>query len=157
MGYPRNDAEVRHPGLIVAILAGCGIVVALMQTLVIPLIPALPRLLRTSADNTSWVITVTLLAGAVTTPISGRLGGMFGKKKMLIVSLALLSAGSLFWIWPVFRDGNGPRQVVRSTRLRSRPKLARPYIWRLSILSRLTLPSTTPEFQERVRPLRTAS
>ena len=32
------------------------------------------------------------------------------------------------------------------TRLRSRSKLARPYIWRLIILILLTVPSTLPEF-----------
>src|SRR5262245_29285807 len=48
-------------------------------------------------------------------------------------------------------------QVVSRTRLRSRGSPARPYIWRLSILRRLTLPSALPEFQGRVRPLRTAS
>ena len=42
------------------------------------------------------------------------------------------------------------------TRLRSRSKLARPYIWRLIILILLTVPSTLPEFQCRVRPLVTA-
>lgn len=36
-------------------------------------------------------------------------------------------------------------------------KPARPYIWRLIILIRLTWPSTIPEFQGRVRPAMTAS
>jgi transposase-like protein len=36
-------------------------------------------------------------------------------------------------------------QRARSTRFRSRSRLARPNIWRLSILSRLMLPSTGPE------------
>jgi MFS family permease len=81
--------------VIVAIVAWCGIVVSLMQTLVIPLIPDLPRLLDTSASNASWVITATLLAGAVITPISGRLGDMYGKKRLLILCLAALSAGSV--------------------------------------------------------------
>ena len=52
------------------------------------------------------------------------------------------------WIWPTFRDRTGPgagdRHASR-TRLRSRSNLARPYIWRLSILIRLTVPSTVPE------------
>ncbi|KUN40341.1 hypothetical protein AQJ30_06660 [Streptomyces longwoodensis] len=38
---------------------------------------------------------------------------------------------------------------ARRTRLRSSAKPARPNIWRLSILIRLTCPSTTPEFQGR--------
>src|SRR5262249_21590410 len=48
-------------------------------------------------------------------------------------------------------------QTARMTRLRSRSKLARPYIWRLIILIRLTLPSTAPELCGRVRPLSTAA
>jgi MFS family permease len=81
--------------LIVVVLAFCGIVVALMQTLVLPLVASLPRLLDTSAGNASWVVTSTLLAGAVIVPITGRLGDMFGKRRMLIISLAVLSAGSV--------------------------------------------------------------
>ena len=60
-------------------------------------------------------------------------------------------------IWPVFRDDNEPLQVARRTRLRSNGKVARPYICRLIILVRLTLPSTTPELHGMVRPLSTAS
>src|ERR1017187_3915165 len=90
-----NSTEVKHPGAIIAILAFCGIVAALRQTLVLPLVASLPRLLDTSASNTSWVITSTLLAGAVIVPISGRLGDMFGKRRMLIISLAVLAAGSV--------------------------------------------------------------
>ncbi|WP_227878592.1 MFS transporter [Arthrobacter dokdonensis] len=76
-------------------LSFAGVVVALMQTLVIPLIPQLPRLLHTTASNASWVVTATLLAGAVVTPISGRLGDMFGKRRMLILSMTALIVGSV--------------------------------------------------------------
>jgi MFS family permease len=78
----------------VAVLAMAGIVVSLMQTLIIPLLPALPRLLHTSTSNATWAITATLLAGAVATPVLGRLGDMYGKRRMLLVSLVLLVAGS---------------------------------------------------------------
>jgi MFS family permease len=80
--------------LIVAVLAFAGIVVALMQTLIVPLIPELPTLLHSSASNTSWAITATLLAGAVATPVLGRLGDMYGKRRLLLVSLGLLVVGS---------------------------------------------------------------
>ncbi|HUQ61979.1 MFS transporter [Lentzea sp.] len=72
-----------------------GIVVSLMQTLVIPLLPMFPSLLRSSPGDTAWVITSTLLASAVATPVVGRLGDMYGKRRMLLVSLALLVAGSV--------------------------------------------------------------
>ncbi|MEV0295299.1 MFS transporter [Nocardia sp. NPDC050710] len=83
------------PAVLIAALGMVGVVVSLMQTLVIPIIPSLPALLHTSASNASWVITATLLAGAVATPISGRLGDMFGKRRVLFVNLLFLIAGSL--------------------------------------------------------------
>lgn len=83
------------PGAAVAVLAFVGIVASLMQTIVVPLIPQLPALLHTSATNTSWIITATLLAGAIVTPIAGRLGDIFGKRRVLVISLALLIAGSV--------------------------------------------------------------
>ncbi|BBZ21248.1 hypothetical protein MGAD_55830 [Mycolicibacterium gadium] len=66
-----------------------------MQTLVIPLIPELPKLLNTSASNASWVITATLLVAAVATPVVGRLGDMYGPKRLLIACAILMTLGSL--------------------------------------------------------------
>jgi MFS family permease len=77
------------------VLASAGITVALMQTLVIPLVPELPKLLHASAAETAWAITATLLAAAVATPIMGRLGDMYGKRRMLLVSVGMLVAGSI--------------------------------------------------------------
>jgi MFS family permease len=80
---------------VVAVLAFGGIVVSLMQTLVIPLVPELPKLLHASASGTVWAITATLLAAAVAVPVVGRLGDMYGKRRMLLVSLGLLVTGSV--------------------------------------------------------------
>ncbi|MBI0383590.1 MFS transporter, partial [Streptomyces albiflaviniger] len=77
------------------VLAFGGIVVSLMQTLVVPLVPDLPELLHTSASDASWAITATLLAGAVATPVLGRLGDMYGKRRTLLLSLAMLVVGSV--------------------------------------------------------------
>ncbi|ONI92557.1 MFS transporter [Saccharothrix sp. ALI-22-I] len=83
------------PGAVVAVLALGGIVVALTQTIAIPLIPQLPRLLHASPSDATWVVTATLLAAAVATPTVGRLGDMYGKRRMLLASLVLLAAGSV--------------------------------------------------------------
>ncbi|MFK0224987.1 MFS transporter [Streptomyces sp. NPDC090303] len=84
-----------HPGGVVGVLAMAGIVAALMQTLVVPLIGDLPKLLGTTASNASWVITATLLAGAVATPVAGRLGDTLGKRRVLLASVVPLVAGSV--------------------------------------------------------------
>jgi MFS family permease len=82
-------------GPLVFTLACAGIMVSAMQTLVVPLIGELPRLLHTSASNGFWAITATLLAGAVTTPVFGRLGDMYGKRRMLLFALGVLILGSI--------------------------------------------------------------
>ncbi|SED03755.1 Major Facilitator Superfamily protein [Amycolatopsis tolypomycina] len=96
MPEPSRAAAEASPraNLVVAVLALAGITVSLMQTLVIPLIPALPGLLHASAADATWAITATLLAGAVATPTMGRLGDMYGKRRMLLISLGALVAGS---------------------------------------------------------------
>ncbi|MCX5555462.1 MFS transporter [Streptomyces sp. NBC_00038] len=82
-------------GGVVGILAFAGIVAALTQTLVVPLIGELPTMFDTSPSNASWVITATLLAAAVATPVAGRLGDMYGKRRMLLASLVPLVLGSV--------------------------------------------------------------
>ena len=92
---PGDSRPADSPTRIVAVLAFAGIVVSLMQSLVIPLVPQLPQLLDASATDTTWAITATLLAGAVAVPTVGRLGDMYGKRRMLLVSIVLLVAGSV--------------------------------------------------------------
>ncbi|MEV7885935.1 MFS transporter [Streptomyces sp. NPDC002817] len=93
-----SDAPAAAPprsNAVVAVLAFAGIVVSLMQTLVIPIVPELPRLLDAPASDTAWAVTATLLAAAVATPVVGRLGDMFGKRRMLLISVVMLIAGSV--------------------------------------------------------------
>ncbi len=85
----------RATGPLVPVLAFAGIVVAVMQTLLVPVIKDLPQLLSTAPSNATWVLTSTLLSGAVATPIMGRLGDLYGKRRMLIASLAVMVAGAL--------------------------------------------------------------
>jgi MFS family permease len=84
-----------HPRVLIAVLSAAGIGVSLMQTLIIPLVPELPKLLDTSPANASWAITATLLTAAVATPVFGRLGDIFGPKRVLVACAVLLTAGSL--------------------------------------------------------------
>lgn len=77
------------------VLAAAATLVSITQTLVIPIMPRLPGLLGASTSATAWVVTSTLLAGAIATPIAGRLGDMYGKRLVLLVSLMLLGSGSI--------------------------------------------------------------
>ncbi|MER8045336.1 MFS transporter [Streptomyces sp. NPDC094032] len=78
-----------------AVLAAGGIVTTLVQTAVVPLLPQLPRLTGASPVDVGWVVTLTLLTGAVATPLLGRAGDMYGKRRMLLLTLGALAVGSL--------------------------------------------------------------
>ncbi|GGL91865.1 MFS transporter [Streptomyces fumigatiscleroticus] len=82
-------------GGVVATLALAGTVAAIMQTLVTPLIAEMPQLLHTSSSNAAWVVTVTLLVAGVCVPVSGRLGDLIGKRRMLLVCAVPLVIGSV--------------------------------------------------------------
>ncbi|MGW0173790.1 MFS transporter [Rhodococcus sp. NPDC003322] len=92
MPLPVRAASVR---VVVLALASCGIVVSLMQTIVMPLLPEFPRLLNTTPGGAAWLVTANLIAGAVCAPVLGRLGDMYGKRRLLLVALAVMVAGSL--------------------------------------------------------------
>lgn len=106
-GRTRGGDAVRaeQNGLIVVLAFG-GIVMSLTQTLVIPLLGMLPAILGTSATNAAWVVTVTLLAGAVAGPMMGRLGDLYPKKNVLIGVTAVMVIGSVLCalstsLWPM--------------------------------------------------------
>ncbi|MCX5285158.1 MFS transporter [Streptomyces sp. NBC_00198] len=80
---------------VIATLAFAGTVAAIMQTLVTPLIAELPQILHTTPANSAWVITVTLLVAAVCVPVSGRLGDLLGKRRMLLACSVPLVVGSV--------------------------------------------------------------
>src|SRR3954451_24799380 len=74
--HPRPAAEAvvsaaPRANAVVAVLAFGGIVVSLMKTLVIPIVPELPKLLNSPASDTAWAVTATLLAAAVAVPMMG--------------------------------------------------------------------------------------
>jgi EmrB/QacA subfamily drug resistance transporter len=76
-----------------AILALAALAFALAQTAVIPGMRGMTQSLHTSTATVTWVLTGYLVAAAVLTPVMGRLGDMFGKRRMLAVALVLFGAG----------------------------------------------------------------
>ncbi|OAA27883.1 arabinose efflux permease family protein [Frankia sp. EI5c] len=85
----------RSTRAVVTTLAGAGVIVTIMGTVIVPLIPSLPTLLHTSTADASWAITATLLAGAVAMPVAGRLGDLHGKRRVLVASTWIMVAGSV--------------------------------------------------------------
>ena len=93
-GSPHRTVS-RSTNAVIAVLALAGMLASLQQTLVLPLIPDLPEILDVGPTTASWAVTATILSGAVATPIVSRLADMVGKRRMIVVALITMTAGSI--------------------------------------------------------------
>jgi EmrB/QacA subfamily drug resistance transporter len=89
------ETDRLHPSLTFVVLALAGISYALLQSLVAPALPDIQHALHTSENSVSWILTAYLLSASVATPLIGRLGDMYGKERLLMIVLLLLSVGTL--------------------------------------------------------------
>lgn len=94
-GTPPAPGRTIPPIVSVIALCAGGLTAALTQTMVIPIQPELPTLLGTDRSNAAWVVTITLLAAAVSMVVAGRLADLYGKQRILAISSAVLVVGSV--------------------------------------------------------------
>jgi EmrB/QacA subfamily drug resistance transporter len=84
-----------HPMRSLLILSVAALAFALAQTTLIPALGELAGELGTDASGVAWTLTGYLLSAAVCTPVFGRLGDMFGKRRLLVISLGVFAGGSV--------------------------------------------------------------
>lgn len=68
---------------------------SLLQSMTVPALPRIQAELHTDQASAAWVLTAFLVSASVATPIVGRLGDSYGKKRLLVFSLGALVVGSL--------------------------------------------------------------
>ena len=85
----------QRPTLTLGVLSLSALSYILLQSMVLPALPAIGKALNTSQSTVAWVLTAYLISASVATPVLGRLGDMFGKKRVLLIVLASLIAGSV--------------------------------------------------------------
>ncbi|MGH3048941.1 MAG: MFS transporter, partial [Gaiellaceae bacterium] len=85
----------RHHQVTFLLLASAGVSYSLLQSLVAPALPDLQHALHASVSSVSWVLTAYLLSASIATPLIGRLGDMYGKKRLLVAILVLLCAATV--------------------------------------------------------------
>ncbi len=84
-----------HPNVILAVLSLAGLAYAVLSSAVIPALPTIQRSLHTSETGVTWLLTGYLLSASVGTSIIGRLGDMYGKERLLLWTLIVLTGGTL--------------------------------------------------------------
>jgi MFS family permease len=90
-----ESAERSHPNLTLTVLSVAGLAFSMLSSAVVPALPTIQRDLHTSENGVAWILTAYLLSASVGTAIVGRLGDMYGKERLLVWTLAILSAGTL--------------------------------------------------------------
>ncbi|MEA2214407.1 MAG: hypothetical protein QOF83_4355 [Solirubrobacteraceae bacterium] len=95
MSTEANTHERLHPTLILAVISLAGLSYAMLSSAVIPALTTIQHDLHASETGVTWLLTGYLLSASVGTSILGRLGDMYGKERMLLLTLALLAVGTL--------------------------------------------------------------
>jgi MFS family permease len=67
----------------------------LEQSIIIPALPRLGLHYHASTIAISWLATAYLLSATVAAPLVGRLGDLYGKRRLLLVSPSAFTLGSL--------------------------------------------------------------
>jgi MFS family permease len=78
---------------VLGVLSLVATMVMYAETMLIPAIPDLIKDFGTSYSMSSWILTAYLVSGAVMTPIAGKLSDIYGKKKILLVIMAIYTIG----------------------------------------------------------------
>jgi MFS family permease len=76
-----------------AILSCIATMVMYAETMLIPAIPDLITDFHVSYSMSSWILTSYLIAGAVMTPIAGKLSDIYGRKKVLLIIMMIYAIG----------------------------------------------------------------
>lgn len=83
------------------VLLFVGTVVAVISSLGAPLVPAIAARTGASLPEAQWSLTVTLLVGAVATPVVGRLGDGSHRRAVILVVLGLVTVGGALAALPL--------------------------------------------------------
>ncbi|MGX7681668.1 MFS transporter [Jatrophihabitans sp. DSM 45814] len=94
------DATTRRGRALVPVLISVGLLVAVVSSLGAPLIPTIGTDYHVSLGLAQWSLTITLLVGAVASPIVGRLGDGPHRRLVLLSALAILVLGSVLAALP---------------------------------------------------------
>ena len=84
-----------HTARTLLILGVAALAYALAQTTVVPAIPDLMQALHTDESGVTWMLSGYLVSAAVFTPLVGRLGDIYGKRRLLVAALLAFAGGSV--------------------------------------------------------------
>ena len=92
----RVESDIHRSGWRTLIILSClGLIVMFDETMILPAIPDFIRDFNISYSTSSWLLSAYIIAAAVMTPIGGKLSDIYGKKKILLIIMAVYLVGIL--------------------------------------------------------------
>lgn len=88
-------ANARREWAAALALAFACLLSTLVQTIVIPIQAQLPELIGADAQTTSWVVTVTIAVACALSPVTGRLGDLYGRRRVAYALLIGQAIGAI--------------------------------------------------------------
>jgi MFS family permease len=85
-----NSFDPRYGWTVLGILAAMALMVTYVETMVLPAFSNFESFFHvTSASTIAWILSAYLLVGVVVTPIFGKLGDIYGKKRILLLAMGV--------------------------------------------------------------------
>jgi MFS family permease len=93
VGVPNKRGGMSHSTRTLLVLTGVALLVNYVETMVIPGIRTIQYDLSTTATIAAWITSAYLIVGSAISPLFGKLGDVYGKKKMFLLSLSFYIVG----------------------------------------------------------------
>ena len=81
--------------LTLSVLSCIGIIVLFDEIMILPAIPDFIQIFGISYSESSWLLSSYIIAAAVATPVAGKLSDIYGKKRILLLVMAIYIVGVL--------------------------------------------------------------
>ncbi|HVE36705.1 MAG TPA: MFS transporter [Nitrososphaeraceae archaeon] len=88
-----NQKVPRKAWMSLAILGSALLIAMYGETMLLPAIPDIIEEFDISYNTSSWILSAYLIAGAVATPLGGKLSDIYGRKKMVMIILIIYIIG----------------------------------------------------------------
>ena len=86
-----DDGALVSPNRTLGVLATGVLAFVLAQTMIIPALPTIALEYGVTSSTTVWLLTGFLLSASICAPLAGRAGDMFGRRRVLLVVLAVFA------------------------------------------------------------------
>ncbi|GAB6947574.1 MFS transporter [Vulcanisaeta sp. JCM 16161] len=91
----KGEYDVAYAWRATAILVTLTLVVMYTEGMLVPSLPTIQRDMNISAADASWILSIYILMGTLSSAIMGKLGDMYGKKRMLMITMITYTIGAL--------------------------------------------------------------